>query len=81
MKKVLLFVSFVLCAATASFAEIVVAEGSPTFQSIDQNVDGFISPEEAASNEVLMSQFNVLDSDADGMLSESEFGNLSEPSY
>jgi len=81
MKKVLLFVSFVLCAATVSFAETVVAEDSPTFQSIDQNTDGFISPEEAASNEVLMSQFNVLDSDEDGMLSESEFGNLSEPSY
>jgi Ca2+-binding EF-hand superfamily protein len=83
MKKSILLSSIVLLAAAGSFAEeqIVeqqVAEADVTFQTLDQNADGYISMEEASSEDVLLSQFKILDSDEDGMVSETEFGNLTE---
>jgi Ca2+-binding EF-hand superfamily protein len=83
MKKSILLSSIVLFAAAGSFAgeqisEQQVAEADVTFQTLDQNADGYISVEEAASEEVLVSQFKSLDSDEDGMISEAEFGSLTE---
>jgi Ca2+-binding EF-hand superfamily protein len=83
MKKSILLSSIVLLAAAGSFAgeqiaEQQIAETDVTFQTFDLNTDGFISMEEAASEEVLMSQFTILDNDEDGLLSEAEFSNLAE---
>ncbi|WP_428242613.1 hypothetical protein [Gynuella sp.] len=77
MKKVLLLSSLML-AATTSFAFDQVASANVTFKSIDMNADGFISSEEAVSYDALVGQFNSLDTDQDGMLSEDEFSQFGE---
>ena len=78
MKKSLLLTSIILCAASGSFADEQIAEANLAFQSIDLNADGYISMEEAVNEETLINQFSILDTDEDGMLSEAEFGNLTE---
>ena len=77
MKKVLLLSSLML-AATASFAYDQMAAANVTFKSIDMNADGYISSEEAVSYDELVAQFNSLDTDQDGMLSETEFDQFAE---
>ncbi|MEJ2043342.1 MAG: EF-hand domain-containing protein [Reinekea sp.] len=79
MKKALLLatVSIALC-TSGSYAFEQLAEAELTFQAIDLNTDGFISAEEAVSNETLMNQFSTLDTDKDGMLNETEFSFLAE---
>ncbi|TMP13868.1 EF-hand domain-containing protein, partial [Pseudoalteromonas ruthenica] len=45
------------------------------FDKLDMNGDGYISIEEAKADEGLLAQFNELDADQDGQLSQAEFDN------
>ncbi len=49
------------------------AEENTTFQSLDADANGYISPEEAASNNDLSASWNDLDADKNNLLDMSEF--------
>jgi Ca2+-binding EF-hand superfamily protein len=50
-----------------------LAQGKPTFESLDKNGDGKISLSEASENDALFVAFKSLDTDKDGSLTREEF--------
>ncbi len=79
MKKlVALSTLSLVIAAGPSFAEEQVASAELSFNVIDLNADGYISSEEAYVYEPLSVQFSTLDTDEDGLISESEFNELDQ---
>jgi len=78
MKQLIFVMSLALCASSGSIAGVQLAQADLSFQSVDLNTDGYISITEAVSDETLIDQFTILDTDDDGMLTESEFGNLTD---
>ncbi|MGC0120162.1 EF-hand domain-containing protein [Pseudoalteromonas piscicida] len=53
----------------------VGAHANTDFDKLDMNGDGYISIEEAKADEGLLAQFNEIDADQDGQLSQAEFDN------
>ena len=56
----------------------VLAQGTPTFESLDKNADGQISIQEATANDDLFVAFKSLDANKDGVLSKTEFAGYSK---
>ncbi len=56
---------------------IVLAQASPSFESLDKNADGQISIQEATANDDLFVAFKKLDTNKDGVLSKDEFAAYS----
>jgi len=50
-----------------------LAQGTPSFESLDKNGDGKISLAEASSNDALFVAFKGLDADKNGELTREEF--------
>lgn len=57
---------------------IVLAQATPSFESLDKNGDGQISIQEATVNDDLFVAFKKLDTNQDGMLSKEEFAAYSK---
>ena len=50
-----------------------------TFKDLDSNADGYVSKDEAVADAKLSKHFAKHDTDGDGKLSETEFGDTSKP--
>lgn len=59
-------------------AGIVVAQATPSFESLDKNSDGRISIQEATTNDDLFVAFKKLDANKDGALTKEEFAAYSK---
>lgn len=57
------------------FTGVALAQGTPGFEEVDQNSDGMISQEEAASVEGL--DFATADTNQDGSLDRTEYESAS----
>jgi starvation-inducible outer membrane lipoprotein len=74
MKKLtaLLLMVTALCLFSAS-AFAAVKSDTPDFESLDADRNGFISTEEAASCEELITDFAKIDANQDGKLDQAEY--------
>lgn len=72
-KKDGLIAALGLCAAG-----LVLAQATPSFESLDKNSDGQISIQEATTNDDLFVAFKQLDTNKDGALSKEEFAAWSK---
>jgi Ca2+-binding EF-hand superfamily protein len=54
-------------------AGAALAQGKPSFESLDKNGDGKISLNEASTNDALFVAFKKLDTNKDGELTREEF--------
>jgi len=63
--------------AAAGISEQQVDGGTDLFSTLDADSNNVITPDEAIYLEPLMAQFNDLDSNKDGMLTQEEFDALS----
>jgi Ca2+-binding EF-hand superfamily protein len=54
-------------------AGAVLAQGKPSFESVDKNGDGKISLNEASTDDALFVAFKKLDTNKDGELTREEF--------
>jgi Ca2+-binding EF-hand superfamily protein len=54
-------------------AGAALAQGKPSFESLDKNGDGKISLNEASTHDALFVAFKQLDADKDGELTREEF--------
>ena len=57
-------------------SSVAVAGDKVSYQALDANQDGQISPEEAAAMPALNDQWTTLDTNADGMLDRAEFAKM-----
>lgn len=73
-KMLVLAAAFVPFIAVAGEAQ---SEGS-LFKALDTDMDGSISAEEAADNELLSKEWGKLDADKSGGLEEAEFARFEE---
>lgn len=62
-----------IAAAGIGAAGLVLAQATPSFESLDRNSDGQISIQEATANDDLFVAFKQLDANKDGVLSKDEF--------
>ena len=54
-------------------ASAALAQGKPSFESLDKNGDGKISLNEASTDDALFTAFKSLDTNKDGELTREEF--------
>ena len=59
-------------------ASMALAQGAPTFESLDKNSDGKISIQEATSHDDVFVAFKKLDTNKDGVLTKEEFAAYSK---
>lgn len=79
MKKLtvnLLMVAAVFMLSTAAFA--AGKTNVPTFEYLDADQNGFITSEEAASCETLITAFATVDANQDGKLDQDEYAAFSD---
>lgn len=79
MKKLtvnLLMVAAVFMLSTATFA--AGQNDIPTFEYLDADQNGFITSEEAASCETLITDFATVDANQDGKLDPAEYAAFSD---
>jgi Ca2+-binding EF-hand superfamily protein len=62
-----------LCGLGVLAAGTALAQGKPSFESLDKNGDGKISLNEASTDDALFVAFKNLDSNKDGDLTREEF--------
>jgi Ca2+-binding EF-hand superfamily protein len=70
--------NFLIAAIGACAAGAVIAQATPTFESLDKNSDGQISIQEATVHDDLFVAFKKLDKNRDGALSKDEFAEYSK---
>lgn len=63
--------------STAAISDEQVEGGTDLFSTLDADNNEVITPDEAIYLEPLMAQFNELDTNKDGMLTQKEFDALS----
>lgn len=68
MRKIPIATALILLAASAAQAET-----QPGFQNLDADANGYLSPQEAASNADISKRWNDLDTNKDNMLDKTEF--------
>lgn len=79
MKK--LTVNLLMVAAVFVLSNAAFAAGQakvPTFEFLDADQNGFITSEEAASCETLMTDFATVDANKDGKLDQAEYAAFSD---
>ncbi len=79
MKK--LTVNLLMATAVFMLSNAAFAAGKttiPTFEYLDADQNGFITSEEAASCETLITDFTTADTNQDGKLDQAEYATFSE---
>ena len=71
MKKVIAALAITAFAAGAAFAQV-------TFESVDADTSGTVTPEEAQAAGITEEQFAAADADGDGALNAEEFATIGQ---
>ncbi len=72
----LLSIGFAAAAMAGEGQVIQAIEELPTFNQLDADADGRITPDEANGNQRISELFQTLDSDQDGVLNAEEYAQL-----
>jgi hypothetical protein len=65
--------ALVASAAFANEEDKAIDTDIPSFSTLDTNGDGYVTKGEAESNDAVMDQWNAIDADANGTLSDTEY--------